>query len=404
MIKTIRVQLLPNNKQKTLLKKCADAARWAYNWALSRQLENFKKGGNFINDGELRKELTQLKKTPEYDWLNEVSAQIPKQAVKDLCAAYKNFFRIENKHYSEKTKKKALRQGRQLTVYDLEGHPKFKSKRDIQQGFYHREDAGHLKFEGNRVKLEKIGWVKLAEKRIELMKANKFYNPRIKFDGFNWFITVGVDCQLVDNQEYSDGIGIDLGIKDLAVINDGRKIANINKTHEVKRLNKKLKRLQRKLSRKYEKQKEGGENRYKKTKNIIKLERLIRRVHKRIKDIRTNYLHQETAKLVKTKPEYVCMEDINVKGIIKNHKLAKSIQEQTFSEFRRIMEYKCKWNSIRFIVADRYYPSSKTCSECGYVLDKLSLSTRKWICPKCGIIHDRDVNAAINLMKYGKSA
>ena len=127
-------------------------------------------------------------------------------------------------------------------------------------------------------------------------------------------------------------------------------------------------------------------------------------MHKRIKDIRTNYLHQETAKLVKTKPEYVCMEDINVKGIVKNHKLAKSIQEQTFREFRRIMEYKCKWNSIRFIVADRYYPSSKTCSGCGYILDKLSLSTRKWICPKCGVIHDRDVNAAINLMKYGKSA
>lgn len=327
MIKTIRVQLLPNNKQKTLLKKCADTARWAYNWALSRHLENFKNGGNFINDGELRKELTQLKKTPEYYWLNEVSAQIPKQALKDLCVAHKNFFRIENKHYSEKTKKKALRQGRQLTVYDLEGHPKFKSKRDIKQGFYHREDAGHLKFEGNRKKLEKIGWVKLAEKRNELMEANKFYNPRIKFDGFNWFITVGVDYQLVNSQQYSDGIGIDLGIKDLAVINDGRKIANINKTQEVKRLNKKLKRLQRKLSRKYEKQKEGGENRYKKTKNIIKLERLICRVHKRTKDIRTNYLHQETAKLVKTKPEYVCMEDINVKGIIKNHKLAKSINE-----------------------------------------------------------------------------
>jgi putative transposase len=382
--------LLPNNKQRTKLFECAGVARWAYNFALATQQENHKNGGKFLSDGELRKRLTELKKQKEYDWLNKYSNNITKQAIKDACQSYKNFFEGRTKF------------------------PKFKSKKRSRPSFY--VDTAKIKITDTHVKLEKLttskksnkqklNYIKLAEKcRIPIGNNTKYSNPRVTFDGLNWWLSIGVEEVEAKNQNYTEGIGIDLGVKDLAVINDGRKIPNINKSQEIKRLNKKLKRLQRKLSRKYEKQKEGGVNRYKKTKNIIKLECLIRKVHKRIKDIRTNYLHQETAKLVKTKPEFVCMEDLNVKGMVKNHKLSKSIQEQTFSEFRRIIEYKCKWNNIRFIVADRYYPSSKTCSECGYVLDKLSLSTRKWVCPECGVIHDRDINAAINLMKYGKSA
>ena len=373
MIKTYKIQLKPNNKQQTKLFQNVGVARWAYNWTLARQEENYKNGGKFIPDGELRKEITQLKKTEQYKWLNDVSAQIPKQAVKDACLAYQRFFK------------------------GLSNKPKFKSKKHSKPSFYQREDK--LKYENGKVVLEKIGWVKVAE----TLPDGKYLNPRIKFDGLNWWLTVGVEFEPAqDNTPYSEPIGIDLGVKDLAVISTGEKFKNINKSKKVKKLEKKLKRLQRKASKKYEKGKEGS--RYRKTKNIIKLERLIRKTHQRLKNIRMNYIHQITTKLVKTKPEYIVMEDLNVSGMVKNHKLAKAVQEQALREFRRQMEYKCEWNGIRLIIADRYYPSSKMCSECGYILEKLSLSTREWVCPKCGTLHDRDLNASINLRNYPKSA
>lgn len=373
MIKTYKIQLKPNNKQQTKLFQSVGVARWAYNWTLARQEDNYKNGGKFIPDGELRKEITQLKKTEQYKWLNDVSAQIPKQAVKDACLAYQRFFK------------------------GLSNKPKFKSKKHSKPSFYQREDK--LKYENGKVVLEKIGWVKVAEP----LPDGKYLNPRIKFDGLNWWLTVGVEFEPAqDNTPYSEPIGIDLGVKDLAVVSTGEKFKNINKSKKVKKLEKKLKRLQRKASKKYEKGKEG--NRYRKTKNIIKLERLIRKTHQRLKNIRMNYIHQITTKLVKTKPEYIVMEDLNVSGMVKNHKLAKAVQEQALREFRRQMEYKCEWNGIRLIIADRYYPSSKMCSECGYILEKLSLSTREWVCPKCGTLHDRDLNASINLRNYPKSA
>lgn len=403
-IKTYRIQLKPNNKQNTLLKKCADVARWAYNFALGRQLETYNNGGKFIPEGDLKKEITRIKKQSEYAWLNDVSAQIPKQSVIDCCNAYKRFFDIKEKRYSKKTIESAYRFNKELTVYGLDGHPKFKRKHDLKQGFYHRNEVNKLRFYDSKVYLERIGWVKLAENKPELCNAKKYSNPRICFDGFNWFITVGIDIEMNNEVAYTEGIGIDLGIKNLAVLSSGDKIDNINKISKIKKLENRLKRLQRKVSNKYENQKEGGENRYRKTKNMIKVEYLIRKTYKRLKDIRINYLHKKTTELVKTKPEYVVMEDLNVKGMVKNHKLAKSIQEQTFREFKRQMEYKCKWNGIKFITADRYFPSSKTCSECGYLLDKLSLSQRSWVCPECSAVHDRDINAAVNLMKYGKLA
>lgn len=373
MIKTYKIQLKPNNKQQTKLFQSVGVARWAYNWTLARQEDNYKNGGKFIPDGELRKEITQLKKTEQYKWLNDVSAQIPKQAVKDACLAYQRFFK------------------------GLSNKPKFKSKKHSKPSFYQREDK--LKYENGKVVLEKIGWVKVAEP----LPDGKYLNPRIKFDGLNWWLTVGVEFEPAqDNTPYSEPIGIDLGVKDLAVVSTGEKFKNINKSKKVKKLEKKLKRLQRKASKKYEKGKEG--NRYRKTKNIIKLERLIRKTHQRLKNIRMNYIHQITTKLVKTKPEYIVMEDLNVSGMVKNHKLAKAVQEQALREFRRQMEYKCEWNGIRLIIADRYYPSSKMCSECGYILEKLSLSTREWVCPVCGTLHDRDLNASINLMKYPVTA
>lgn len=384
--------LLPNNKQRTKLFQCAGVSRWAYNWTLATQQDNYKNGGKFLNDNELRKTLTQLKKQKEYAWLNHYSNNITKQAIKDACQAYKNFF-----------------EGRT-------GFPKFKSKKRSKPSFY--QDTEKIKITKTHVKLEKLttskkknkqkfNYVKLAEKdRIPTGSNIKYFNPRITFDGINWWLTIGVEEVENKNQNYTDGIGVDLGVKDLAVVSNGQKFSNINKSKKVKKLEKRLKRLQRKLSRKYEKNKiktEGGEVRYRKTNNIKKLEFLVLKTYRRLKHIRHDYIHQITTSLVKTKPEYVVMENLNIRGMLKNRKLSKAIQEQTFREFKRQMEYKCAWNGIKFILADQFFPSSKTCSHCGAVKDKLSLSERTFVCDECGNKIDRDVNASINLKNYGKS-
>jgi len=392
MIKTYKVMLLPNNKQRTKLFECAGVARWAYNFALATQQENHKNGGKFLSDGELRKRLTELKKQKEYAWLNKYSNNITKQAIKDACQAYKNFFEGRTKF------------------------PKFKSKKRSKQSFY--VDTAKIKITDTHVKLEKLttskksnkqklNWIKLSEKsRIPIGDNVKYSNPRITFDGLNWWLSIGVEEVEAKNQNYTEGIGIDLGVKDLAVVSTGQKFENINKSSKVKKLEKRLKRLQRKLSKKYELNKiqiEGGEFRYRKTNNIKKLEFLVLKTHRRLKNIRHDYIHQITTSLVKTKPEYVVMEDLNTKGILQNRRLAKAVQEQMFREFIRQMEYKCQWNSIRFILADRFYPSSKTCSRCGSIKEQLSLSERKYKCNQCGFEIDRDLNASINLKNYGKS-
>ena len=391
MIKTYKVMLLPNNKQKTKLFACAGVARWAYNWALSKQQENYKNGGKFLSDGELRKKLTKLKQTEEYSWLSQYSNNITKQAIKDACQAYKNFFEGRAKF------------------------PKFKSKKRSRPSFY--VDTAKIKITDTHVKLEKLttskksnkqklNYIKLAEKcRIPIGNNTKYYNPRVTFDGLNWWLSIGVEEVETKHQNYTEGIGIDLGVKELAVVSNGQKFKNINKTDKVRKLEKRLKRLQRKLSRKYEKNKiqtEGGEYRYRKTANIKKLEYLVLKTYRRLKNIRHDYTHQITASLVKTKPEYVVMEDLNTKGILQNRRLAKAVQEQMFREFIRQMEYKCQRNSIRFILADRFYPSSKICSSCGNIKEQLSLSERKYRCNQCGLEIDRDINASINLKNYGK--
>jgi putative transposase len=393
MIKAYKVMLLPNNKQQTKLFECASVARWAYNWALEQEQINYKNGGKFLYDSVLRKRLTELKQTEEYKWLNNYSNNITKQAIKDACSAYKNFF-----------------DGRAE-------FPKFKSKKRNTPSFY--QDTAKIIITDTHVKLEKLttsqktnkltfNWVRLAEPgRIPCGENIKYFNPRITFDGLHWWLSVGVEEDIQYNDTtYSEGIGIDLGVKDLAIISTGRGFKNINKSDKVKKLEKKLKRLQRKLSQKYELNKiqtDAGKYHYRKTNNIKKLEFLVRKTYRRLKNIRCDYIHQTTTSLVRTKPEYVVMENLNVSGMLQNRKLSKAIQEQSFHEFKRQMEYKCAWHGIPFILADRYYPSSKTCSRCGNVRDKLSLSERTFICPECGYKIDRDLNASINLKNYGES-
>ena len=386
MIKTIRVMLLPNNKQKTKLFQYADTARFAYNWALGREQENYKNGGKFISDGELRKEFTQLKKTDEYAWLNEIDCDVPKQAIKDACEAYRDFFKGYTKF------------------------PRFKSKKHSAPKFY--QDNVKIKFTDTHVKLMLVaGKGKATSKRnqkfcrIRLAEHGriptncKYCNPHIKYDGINWYITVGIEYEDSTTLPSNEGIGIDLGIKDLAICCDGNTYKNINKTQRVKKLEKRKRRLQSSISRKYEKNKKGES--YCKTNNIIKREKELLKLNHRLTNIRQNYLHQTTSEIVKREPSFICIEDLNVKGMMKNRHLSKAIQQQCFGEFRRQIEYKSAWNNISVIIADRFFPSSKLCSCCGTIKKDLKLSDRVYKC-ECGNVIDRDYQAALNLKKYGE--
>jgi len=375
--------LLPNNKQKTKLFQYANTARFAYNWTLGREQDNYKNGGKFISDGDLRKEFTQLKKTDEYSWLNEISNNVTKQAIKDACNAYKRFF----KGYSK--------------------FPKFKSRKFSIPSFY--QDNVKIKFTDTHVKVEgfttskkknkqKLNWIKLAEHN-RIPTDAKYINPRIKYDGVNWYLTVGVEYEDSTMFPTNEGIGIDLGIKDLAICSDCNKYQNINKTQKVKKLEKQKRRLQRSISRSYEKNKKGVS--YCKTNNVIKKEKLLLKVNHRLTNIRKNYLNQATSEIVNRKPRFICIEDLNVSGMMKNRHLSKAVQQQGFYEFRRQIEYKSAWNNIPVIIADRFFPSSKLCSCCGNIKKDLKLSDRIYRC-ECGNVIDRDYQAALNLKRYGE--
>ena len=385
MIKTIKVMLCPNNKQNTKLFECAGTARFAYNWALGYEQFNYDVGNDFLSDYDLRKIFTILKQTKkELKWLNDYSNNITKQAIKDAVNSYKNFFKG-------------------LTEY-----PNFKSRKKSKPSFY--ADPCKIKFTETHVVLEKLTTSKKRNKQkfnsIRLAEHdripvnNKYSNPRITYDGLNWWISVGVEYS--DNVEIptSDGIGIDIGIKDLAICSDKKTYPNINKTARVRKLKKKKRRLQRKISKKYHKNKKGVC--YCKTRNIVKSEKKLLKLNHRLTNIRHNYLHFVTSEIVKRKPSFIVMEDLNVKGMMKNKHLAKAVQEQCFYEFYRQLQYKSDWNNIELITADRYYPSSKKCSCCGNVKKDLKLSDRTYTCSECGFIIDRDLNASINLENYRK--
>ena len=219
---------------------------------------------------------------------------------------------------------------------------------------------------------------------------------------FDFFLLLNFSVEVNENQVNLNenlSIGIDLGVKDLAICSNGMVFKNINKTKSVKKLKKKLKRLQRQVSRKYEANKVG--NKYIKTNNIIKLEKQIKLIYRKLSNIRLNHIHQATNAIIKQCPYRIVMEDLNISGMMKNRHLAKAIQEQCLYDFRRQMKYKCEFNGIEFVQADRFYPSSKTCSCCGYIKKNLKLKDRVFICDDCGLTIDRDYNASLNLMNYG---
>ena len=384
MITSIKVRLYPNNKQLTKLFQYAGCSRFAYNWTIARQQENYKQGNKFLSDNELRKEFTQLKKHPDYKWLHNISNNVPKQAIKDACNTYKRFFKGQC------------------------GYPKFKSKKRSRPSFY--QDTSKIQFTDTHVKVEgfavnkkrnkqRLNWIKLCEKG-RIPPNAKYVNPRFTYDGLYWYVSVGIEIPDSTNIPTNESIGIDVGIKDLAVCSDGNIYKNINKTHRVKKLEKRQRMLQRSVSRRYEKNKKG--ERYCKTCNIIKRQKELLKVTKRLTNIRRNHLHQTTSAIIKRKPSFICIEDLNVSGMMKNRHLSTSIQQQGLYEFRRQLQYKAERNNISVIIADRFFPSSKLCSCCGNVKLDLKLSDRIYKCT-CGNTIDRDFQASLNLKQYGEN-
>jgi len=393
MIKSVKVRLLPTKEQEELMFKSVGTARYAYNWGLAKWQELYKEGVK-PNSYAIKKEFNNTIKTQDkFKWLYEVSAKITAQAFDDLQDAFNNFF--------EGTAK----------------YPKFKSRKKSKQSFYVRYDRMNIK--NNTANIEKIGRVRFTT-NYNIPKLRAYVNPRCSYDGKYWYLTFGFEQgenQVELNSNLS--VGIDLGIKDLAVVNClDEPIKNINKSKEVKRLKKKIKRLKRKCSRKYEmnkinlsedetnKDKTNNKNktnkdgtRFIKTKNIIKLENEIRLIHRKLTNIRNNHIHQATNKIIKLRPKRVVIENLNISGMMKNKYLAEKIQEQKLYEFIRQIEYKCKFNGIELVKADRWFPSSKMCSNCGNIKKDLKLEDRVYVC-QCGLEIDRDKNASINLGNY----
>lgn len=390
MLRAIRIKLNPTPEQEVLFWKSAGTARWAYNFYLSEKeriyqeyLANGMSGQKDITGGEVRKYINNVLKKTTHRWLSEVGSNVMKQGVRDAEAAFRRYF-----------------QG-------LSGKPCFKSRRRSKISFYVNYES--LKRMQGGFHGEKLGFVRTSQPLPKLLKGQKYSNPRISFDGKYWYLSIGYEAKDMPKPELSgETIGIDLGVKDLAILSDGRVYRNINKTHEVRRLKKKLRREQRKVSRRilqnikgYDKNRRPIWKRpLKECRNVERQNRKIRLLYRRITNIRTNYMHQTTTAIVKTKPSRIVMETLNVRGMMKNRHLSEAIAAQKLYEFKRQMQYKCEALGIELIEADRFYPSSKTCSHCGNIKRDLKLKDRVYRCPECGLVIDRDLNAAINLANY----
>lgn len=384
-----KIRLKPTPEQEILFWKSAGTARWAYNYFLAENerlykeyIANGKTGTKYISGNDLRKYINNTLKKTTHTWLSEVGSNVMKQAVKDAEKAFKDYL-AGNK-----------------------GKPRFKSKRNDRPSFYvnyeslRRTDDG---FQG-----EKVGKVKTSEPLPKIQNGQHYADPHITYDGKFWYLSVGYEVTPCQTELSGESLGIDLGIKDLAICSNGKVYKNINKNKKIKKLNKRLRREQRKLSRKMESNIKGYCSNRKpifdrpldECKNYQKQKIKIQNLHKKLNDIRNNYLHQTTTEIVKTKPSRIVMEDLNVKGMMKNKHLAKAVQEQKFYEFRRQIEYKSVLYGIEFVLADRFYPSSKTCSCCGTIKSDLKLSDRTYYCDCCGLVIDRDYNASLNLANY----
>lgn len=371
MIKSFKVKLKPNNKQKSFLFANTNVSRFAYNWTLEQQQINYKNGGKFLNNFDLRKKLTTLKQE-ELSWLYNYDVDIAKQAVKDACDSYIKFFKQGN------------------------GFPKFKSKRLSRPSFF--IDNMKIKIENNCIKIPKLKTkIKLSEKGYIPLNC-KYSNPRITNDGVNWFLSVGVDINIENQELTNEVLGIDVGLKDLAIRSDGVVHKNINKCKRLKTLRRKQKSTQRAISRKYQKNKVG--NKFIKTQNIKKAELTLKKQYVKIQNIQTDYFKKTAIAIARTKPKTIVMENLNIAGMMKNKHLSRSFQESSLYKFKNAVKNKCVEFGVEFVEAKTFFPSSKLCSNCHTIKKDLKLKDRVFKCGSCFFEADRDFNASQNLKQY----
>jgi len=387
----MKIALDLTDEQEQQMWKSVGVARWSYNYAITRCKEQFLKHledptlPKTLTAGEILKELVVLKRTT-HPWLKDVGSAVIKQAVRDWDTARNRLFKRLGKA------------------------PKYKSRNTSKPSFYVNYES--LRRVEGGFRGERLGFIKTTQPLPRIPKGSHYRNPRISFDGKYWYLSFAYEVPEVSVELTDLVIGVDLGVKTLATLSTGEFIENINKSRRVKQLEKQLRREQRHLARQLQANIKGyltTENGSRKPiykrplelcSNIQETKRKIKLIYRKLHSIRMNHLHQTTSYLVKQLPKGIVIEDLNVKGMMKNRHLARHIQNVMFYEFRRQLEYKCLQYGIQLVVADRFYPSSKACSYCGNIKSKLNLKERVYKCSSCGLKKDRDLNAAENLAYY----
>ena len=372
------IKLLPTAEQEQLLWQHAGTNRFAYNRCKRMSEKYYEYTGKTLSQQTMQKHFTKLKKRQKYAWLNEMNAQVPKQSSKDFDRARRNSFDKFGNGF----------------------HTNYKNRHNINQGFY--VDATTMTILTKSIKFQTLGTIRTTRQA----NHGTIYNVRINHDGAGWYVSYSIRVKKpVNTSNSTEVIGIDTGIKILAICSNGMIFENINKTHKVKKLEERRAKYQRQMSKRYVKGAKPQSNNYYKAKNAHL------KVCRKLKNIRNNHLHQATALLVKTKPQAIVIETLKLAFMLKNKKLAKVTTGQKIGEFYRQLEYKCRYNGIELIKAPQDYASSKLCSHCGYKYNKAdydnkpwSLTIRKWICHNCKTTHDRDFNASVNLKNWYKLA
>ena len=391
MLRGMKIALDLTDEQEQQMWRSVGVARWCYNYAITRCKEQYLKhldddtSPKTLTEGQIRKELTVLKHTT-HPWLNEVGVSVIKQAIRDWNDARNRFFKGAAKA------------------------PKYKSKTTSKPSFYVNYET--LRKVNGGFRGERLGFIKTTQPLPRIPKGSHYKNPRISFDGKYWYLSFSYEVPDISVELTDLVMGVDLGVKTLATLSTGETIENINKGRRVKQLEKQLRREQRHLARQLQANTKGyltTENGSRKPiykrplelcSNIQETKRKIKLIYRKLHSIRLNHIHQITSYLVKQLPKGIVIEDLNVKGMVKNRHLSKQIKDAMFYEFRRQLEYKCSQYGICLVVADRFYPSSKTCSYCGSIKSKLNLNERTYKCDSCGLKKDRDLNAAENLAYY----
>ena len=372
------MEINPTDEQKSKIHQTIGVSRFIYNFYIAHNKEIYEKEGKFVSGMDFSKWLNNeyIPNNQDKKWIKEVSSKATKQAIMNGDKAFKDFF------------KKA------------KGFPRFKKKKNQDvKAYFPKNNKTDWTLERHRVKIPTLGWVRLKEFGY-IPKNSVVKSGTVSQKADRYYVSILVEERDIKiSNTNNEGLGIDLGIKYFAICSNGNKFKNINKTSTVKKVEKMLKREQRKLSRKYEslkirnkKEKGGNATRQNIQKQVVKVQKL----HQRLRNIRTDYINKTVSKIVKQKPSYVTIEDLNVKGMMKNKHLSKAIASQKFFEFKTKLTVKCKENNIELRIVDRFYPSSKTCSQCGKIKKDLKLSNRIYKC-NCGLDIDRDLNASINL-------